>query len=448
MGLKYIEQIKSVILFVLVLSSITLTFSIWTYKPHYATIEKTKSVPISVEKKKQLIEVIKPYRMVFHEAGIWRGTDQSEEMDSILQQMQNWQVTNLQLIRTNANSATVDGLIEGDNRFTLLFPDVIPYRIFQGLLSSTEDKIVNMSFNQMIVSWNQLSNTEELTVFFVNTKKNQLFKAKIHVNSAVIFKKQIIEYSHSLEKYAAFKRDNNSALYLPARETKMMQYTYLISTSSIDRFKNALFLKPKIVKNSVDDSNSEENYTDGVSMLTVNSNERVLNFVNTTESDNPVTLEDTKLILNTFDFINEHGGWTGDFRYDSLDNQNNHNKVVYQLYTQDYPVYTDSLVTSTQIETVWGDNQIARYIRPYYKLVSVPENHSLTIMGGQDVVNHLEESNKVDFNNIKEIRPGYYLTKNDRPNVFVLKPSWFYLINGQWMPLSPTTVGGGQVGLE
>lgn len=446
MGLKYIEQIKSVVLFVLVLLSITLTFSIWTYKPNYETIEKTKSVPISVEEKHQLVDIIKPYRMVFHENGEWRGTDRYGEMKSILNQMQNWQVSNPLLVSNNVNSTRVNRLVGGENQFTLFFPGEIPYSIFQSLLPTSQEKANDMSFNQMIISWNQLSNSEELTVLFVNTKKNQVYKAKIHVNSESIFMKQVVEQSHNLEEYMAFTRDRESTIYLPAKESKMMQYTYLISTSSIDRFKNALFSNPKIVKNSVDDANAEENYTDGVSMMTINNNKRILDFVNTAASDHHDVLDKSKLILNTFDFINEHGGWTGDFRYDSLNVSTN--KVVYQLYIEDYPVYADSLVTSTQIETVWGDNRIARYTRPYYKLVSVPENNALTIMDGQDVVEKLMKSNKVDFKDIEEIRTGYYLTKNERPNVFILKPTWFYLVNGKWTALSPTNIGGGQVGLE
>ncbi|MGX9136549.1 YycH family regulatory protein [Rummeliibacillus sp. JY-2-4R] len=445
MGLKYLEQIKSFVLFVLVLLSISLTFSIWTYKPNYDPLEKA-NINISIEKKLQLTDIIVPYRMVFHENGVWRGTDRSEEMKPIISQMKDWQVTSLVHVSNNANNSRMNELIEGDNSFTLFFPDDVPYPIFQSLLPTIEKKPSNISFNEMIVDWSQLSSNEELTVFFANTSKRQLYKAKIHVKSEAIFNKQVIDQSNKLERYLAFTRDKGSTLYLPAEQLKMMQYTYLISTSSIDRFKNALFDNPKIVKSSVDDANMEEVYTDGTSMLTVNNNERVLDFVNTTASDNLETLEESKLVLNTFDFINEHGGWTGDFRFDSLDYNNN--RVLYQLYMQDYPVFTDSHVTSTQIVTVWGDNSIARYIRPYYKLVSVPENNAVTIMDGQSVVDKLTESKKVDINMVKEVRPGYYLTESNRPNVFVLKPTWFYLVNGKWTVLSPANVGGVQVGLE
>ena len=114
----------------------------------------------------------------------------------------------------------------------------------------------------------------------------------------------------------------------------------------------------------------------------------------------------------------------------------------------DYPVYADLLDTSTQIVTVWGDNRIAVYARPYYKLVPSLENTTLTITGGQEVVDNLMKLKTVNFKDIKEIRPGYFLTKNGQ-NAFIFKPTWFYLVNNKWSPLQTTTVGGGgQVGLE
>lgn len=446
MGLKYIEQIKSVVLFVLVLLSITLTFSIWTYRPNYDT-ERTKAVNILVAKKAQLVEVIKPYRMVFHEDGIWRGTDRSKEMKGIISQMQNWQVTNPTLVSSNVDHTKMNQLIAGNERYTLFFSSEIPYSIFQNFLATTESKVEDISFNQMIVAWDQLSTSGEMTVFFANTSEKKLYKAKVHVKSKSVFEKQIARLSNDLEEYSVFTREKGASLYLPTEASKMIQSAYIVDKVSIDRFKNALFDNPNVVKNSFDDVTSEENFTDGVSMMRVNNNKRVLNYVNTTASDNHERLEKSKLIMNTFDYINKHGGWTGDFRYDSLDYENN--KVIYQLYMEDYPVYADLLDTSTQLVTVWGDNRIAVYVRPFYKLVPSLENTTLTIMSGQEVINRLMKLKTVNIKDIKEIRPGYLLTKSGQ-NAFIFKPAWFYLVDGKWSPLQTTPVvgGGDQVGLE
>lgn len=446
--MKYIEQVKSVVLFVLVLLSITLTFSIWTYKPDYATLPKEKAEEILIDKKQQLVEVVKPYRMLFHEDGVWRGTEHYGDMKGIMDQMQNWQVTNPTLVSSNIDHAKMDQLIAGDKRYTLFFSAEIPYAIFQNILPTIDGKVSDITFNRMIVSWNQLSSSDELTVFFANTAKKQIYKAKIHVKSKSIFEKQVVSASHRLDSYSVFTRDGRNTLYLPTEKTKMIKSAYIINNASIDRFKNALFTNPKVVKNSVNDASIEENYSDAVSIMTVNSNKRVLDFVNTTASDNHAKLEKSKLILSSFEFINAHGGWTGDFRYESLDYQNN--KVIYQLYMEDYPVYADSFDTSTQIAvTLQEENRIARYSRPYYKLVPSLENTNFMIMSGQEVIEDLMKSKTVDFEDIEEVRPGYYLTKNG-PSAFVFKPTWFYLVNGKWSPLQTAKVGvgGGQVGLE
>jgi regulatory protein YycH of two-component signal transduction system YycFG len=65
-GLKYVETVKSIVLFLLVALSIILTFSIWTYSPHYEPIEQLPSVDISIGDKKKIDEIKKPYNVVFN----------------------------------------------------------------------------------------------------------------------------------------------------------------------------------------------------------------------------------------------------------------------------------------------------------------------------------------------------------------------------------------------
>ena len=64
--MKYIETVKSIVLILLVALSIIFTFSIWTYSPHYETIEQLPTVDISIADKKKIDEIIKPYKMVFN----------------------------------------------------------------------------------------------------------------------------------------------------------------------------------------------------------------------------------------------------------------------------------------------------------------------------------------------------------------------------------------------
>lgn len=52
MGLKYIEQVKSVVLVLLILLSFSLTFAIWTYSPVIQSNEGT-TVDIAIAEKRK-----------------------------------------------------------------------------------------------------------------------------------------------------------------------------------------------------------------------------------------------------------------------------------------------------------------------------------------------------------------------------------------------------------
>ncbi|MBK3496793.1 hypothetical protein JFL43_18395 [Viridibacillus sp. YIM B01967] len=448
MGLKYIEQIKSVVLFVLVLLSITLTFSIWTYKPNYVTIEPTKVVDISIGKKRQIADVIKPYRMIFHKNEKWKGTNVNEEMQDILNEMKSWQVSDLTLVSNNLDAEKLDELVGMNNRMTLFFTGEIPFPVFQKLLPVLNKKIPEASFDRMIVDWSKMNsndlNTNELLVFFANSQKNQLYKAKIKVNSEKGFQDNVLTVAKTFPNYVEIGREGMTNFYLPEKEINITKYTYLVQTDPVDRYRKALFSNPNIVKHSPDEATGNEKYTDDKALMTVDPQARTLNFVNISVVENKEMTVKSKLILNTFDFINEHGGWTGDFRYNAVEKQ----KVTYQLYLQDQPVFSDRTVTLTEISTQWGNGRISTYTRPYYKPVSLPEKGEGKLISGPEVIERLVNNKEIKYDDIDEIRSGYYLMKNDIPQLFTLEPMWFYSINGKWEHVSQSIVGGANIGLE
>ena len=78
MGLKYIEPIKSIILLLLVLLSITFTFSIWTYSPRLDAIEQSPTVDISIGERKKVQDIIKPYKFLIKYEDSLNGTTEQE----------------------------------------------------------------------------------------------------------------------------------------------------------------------------------------------------------------------------------------------------------------------------------------------------------------------------------------------------------------------------------
>ena len=146
------------------------------------------------------------------------------------------------------------------------------------------------------------------------------------------------------------------------------------------------------------------------------------------------------------DFVNEHGGWTDEYRFNNMNIKARY--VKFQLYVRGLPVLGGT--TLTEIEQVWGDEAIYQYKRPYYTLdESLPsETETVTLLSGTEVAEQLMNSTEVDFSTIEEIIPAYYMEHDTELNIYMLEPFWYYLKNGKWSRFSPEQLGGGKIGLE
>ncbi|MBQ0139092.1 MAG: hypothetical protein KBT36_07340 [Kurthia sp.] len=454
MGLKYLEQTKSVVLTVLVLLSITLTFSIWSYRPHYETVEKADSVTVSMESKRQLSDVVQPYRLLLHKDGMWTGTADTEEMETTFKQLKKWELSDISPVSNNFSVAKLNDLMLLDNRMIFQFDSEVPMITFQNILPMSAKKVPEVSFDHLIISWSSLNKddvpTNELTVFFSNSKQKQLYRAKIMVKSEKNFENNLLANMKSFKQYVPFQRENTNTLFLPVETQKMAQYKYLISSISIEDFKTALFVNPKIVKMSPDNQTGIEKYSDDKSIMTVDRNLYMESFVDSTATENQENIQKTHLISNTFNFINEHAGWTGDYRYSNVDY--NAQSVDYQLYIENLPVYETDLGT-TKIEVYWGNGRIYRYIRPTYKLAYLPQekNKQVELVSGEQIVHKLMVDKKVDFNKITALRIGLTMKKDaTRSSIYLFEPTWFYRIDDVWHAVKQkdAVVGGDVSGLE
>ena len=78
--MKQVEIIKSIVLFLLIGLSITLTFSIWTYTPNYPTMEQKPTVDISISNRATIDQIVKPYKSIFRFQESLTGTTDSTEI--------------------------------------------------------------------------------------------------------------------------------------------------------------------------------------------------------------------------------------------------------------------------------------------------------------------------------------------------------------------------------
>ncbi|HSO57093.1 MAG TPA: two-component system activity regulator YycH [Paenisporosarcina sp.] len=443
MGLKYIEHVKSIFLALLIVLSVTLTFTIWTYTPTYDSIESTPVVDVLIADSKRIDDVIKPYKMITSRENKMTGSMEPFDLNRVVNVMKNWKMSELSLEDTDLTEDELNELISTHHRYTLFFPDDVPFRVYDNILPFSITNIPEAGFDRLIVNWNRTDN-EQMKVYFASSKTNTLYSAIAKDVEWKLFEQKVVSPTMEFSEFTEIQRSGRLSLYVSAIDVESIQYTYYLKEIDPKRFQDALFSDTNLVRQSPVGTINEE-YSDGTSLMIVNLLERTLGFVNPS-AETTLPAEPSKLLFDSLDYINEHGGWTDEFRFSKINPTNQ--QIDYQLYLLGYPVF--STETSTKITTFWGDPGIYNYLRPYYTLdLSLPFDTVIsTLPSGEKASRVMQLVKEIDFNNVDELTPGYYLTRDDEKSLLILEPSWFYLSNNQWIRLSPKDLGGGQSGLE
>lgn len=440
--MKYVEPIKSIVLTCLVLLSLVLTFMIWSYKPDYPFTEEPTTENVMIGQPKSKTEITKPYRMIYAKAGELRGETSSVAIDTVMKEFSQFSISTLRLETADLTSAMLDEMIRTPNRMTLFYQADIPINIFREILTFEDNTYPQATFNRVIVDWTNIDNTREVHISFVSTSEKIVHVTTVLATNIEAFKEIFIHQSEDFVAYSEIKREQAPSLYVTTEDIEATQYTYYGYEISPELLKSVLF-EDAVVQKTIE--GTQEKYTDSMSLLTLDTAAKNMNYVYPA-AESSQQMDGYRLLTDTADFINEHGGFTADYRL-SMMNLSNH-VVEYQMYLQGYPVF--SMDTLTRISAIWGDDRIFRYRRPYYSLNMdiTTEMDTERLMAGTSVVSNIQQFSELELNEIDDLVIGYYLVQSNNSRLFVLEPSWFAINGNNWTRLTLDTVGGYAYGLE
>ncbi|WOV87542.1 two-component system activity regulator YycH [Sporosarcina oncorhynchi] len=442
MGLKYIEPIKSIVLLLLVLLSITFTLSIWTYTPRLDPIEQSPTVDISIGQRKNVKEIIKPYKFMIKNDEFMRGTTEQLDIDQIVNEMATWKITQLLRNPVEMNKKQMNEFFRQQNQFTLYFQGDVPLSVYDEILEIEEVNIPQFSFDRLVVKWNPKDISFE--VHFLNRASGIHYYGRVTPIDTMKSYRSLVVGSEAYKNYAEVLQPDGTYLAVSNESLTIQKLTYFQEELSPTRFRDALFNDPNAVRRSQVDATHEEFGDDHASMI-VDTDLKMLNFVHPA-AETSESIKPSELLIDVIDSINEHGGWTNTYRFSHINPS--YRYVKFQLFTEGYPVHSNAKET-TEIAQFYGDDRVFRYIRPYYMLDD-PLSEEVELPSGVSVANALMNSDQLDFGTVEEISVGYMMRHDPEQRVYVMEPSWFYLVKGNknWKQYTPEQDGGEQYGLE
>lgn len=447
--MKYVEHVKTIVLFLLIFLSLALTFSIWTFTPEFKEIETTQTVEVDLGESKTVEQVIKPHKVLYHGEDETKGTINQKEIDQLLTTMKKWQISEITEVQEDASTPLLTSYLHDPNRAVIYYPALIPLPVLGSVMQITAESLQEASFDRIVIVWGD-SEQGDLSLYFINSKSGRIHKGVASAPEMDQFKLKIADPAlKNFDTYITQEDLGVLPIYVPESEQEIETHRYLLEEIARQRFIEGLFGNPSQVESSGDLEN-EEYSDDSDALMAADGSKKSINYVQPqAETSDPAI--PSELIFNTVDFVNTHSGWTNDYRYFNIEPLNQ--KIDYRLYLNNLPVFSSSYADSLQL--TWGidaeTDQIFRYYRPYYTLEALGgEPRSIELASGSSALHAVSHIKGLNPETVTDVIVGYEMTRDEKDpdRLVTLKPTWFYKANGKWTPLSDEELGGDRFGLE
>lgn len=442
MNVKY-ETIKLVVLIFLVVTSGVLTWNLWTFQPTYEVNDERHVHEVSISDPKDTGDVIVPVKLLFHMNQEHYGIVDEQKVEETMQELSGWTFFDLGE-ETALSREQIKKLSQGDRTLELIFPDLVPFDLYKGILRFESEAMPTGAFNRIVIQMGRPG--EDGTAYFIATKDGKVYESHVNQQQVSALFNRLNKQRESFDPYEPYELPDGRLKYLPASEPVLSRYKFFSDYIEPEKFKNALFKDPNFVRRDPSDSTDHDRYNDGTSLMNVDHVNNMISYVNPGQAMNPgMEHMDKDLLKKSINYINEHAGWTDNYKYFGIDPASQ--KTTFQLFVKGYPVFNREGMS--QIKIYWGKEDIYQYSRPYFTLdIPLPDATRVSLLSGEEAMDSLLANPDIEIEKLQELILGYRIFKDpENPKVLILDPAWYYLYDGTWERLDSDEVRGELRGL-
>ncbi|HLR41441.1 MAG TPA: two-component system activity regulator YycH [Virgibacillus sp.] len=413
------ESVKTFILTILVGLSLLLTFGLWTYQPEHELLNDTSyinEVDIGgIEEAKK--DIIEPDHIIFHKDQRYFGYEDPINQQNLYKDMQSWPLYNFHVSEANGAPAH-------KYQVEVIFPDAIPLDMLHSLFTLDEEEhLPGWSFQHVYITFDQASTSMNIQFLSIDGRKQAT--AVIDNTDKYNLLWSVMSEPEGLSEYTLFE-PADTPIYLPKNQVEMARRSLGVKTIDPNMLVNALFSNPSLVSTNI----GEAYYTDGQRGMSVLKEGRSLEFINPIQSYEPSNPGD--LIDSSITNINEHRGWTDEYKLEAIDRDTNN--LCYRMRYEGYPVYNNSGLSI--IEQSWRNQELHQYRRPLISLNNSLGGDVVNLKSGSNVIHYLENNAKYEMEKVNDIQVGYHLKYLDNAtHSLTLEPAWYMNYNGHWQEI-------------
>lgn len=431
-----IEKIKTVVLILLVISSSLLTWTIWTYQPKYRTLEDEKVVQqVSLSgHERHADKIIFPDKVFCHYGSEYYGTIDSVQIEKIMKEISRWGFDKFEEVSGLFDN--IDAFIYKNGNMEIVYPAQVPMKIFRTFAEVKDKDASGIQFDRIIIETANMTKTHG-HIYFISLENHSAYQAEVPASLVTNFRQDYYPSANSehFSRYRLVDLNNGRKLPIRATGTKMHRYSYLMDSLPTEDFKNALFSDPHFVKRNV--TSSGEEYYDESTLMSINFRAHMLHYVNPAQTKGS-SIEMERLLGQSIDFVNGHGGWTGNYRYVDIDTFEK--TTLFRMYDSfGYPIFSSNGIS--EIYLSWGETGVNQYMRNNFSFGGIVEKEEVWMPSGMDIYNSLISREGFQPEYLQDLALGYKMTSNSEGTLLYLEPAWYYKYRDQWV-IFPSGSGG------
>ncbi|MCD8871644.1 YycH family regulatory protein [Staphylococcus gallinarum] len=434
------EFIKSIILLILVLMSAVLTYMTWNFSPDLTNVDKqedsSEDRPHTIGKpmKDGMEQVVTPYQVIHSQGEKTKGMEATRQnIKDIIKPLKNQRVTQSEQMHSNHNLIIPD---LSDDFLVLDFTYDMPLATYLGQVLNVKAKVPNnFKFNRLLID---KSRDGKVKLYAISKDRHNVVRMATTAKQSK-FTKQLKAMQSSLQPYTEIITnkdtiDKATHIFAPSSPKKMKSYHTIYNHISVDTMNAILFNDSVVVRSS---KSGTTTYNNNTGVANYNDETEKYRYTNLSEDENRSTnMKDS--IPSTFDYLNNHGGFTDDFRLFSTDNKKG--DLTYQMFLNGRPTFNDDDLNNIKI--AWGDKGVFSYARALLKTnVTIDSGESeKRLPGAETVRSELANNPSIDFEKVTDMTIGYKMENQpDKSNIEIqrnseFKPQWYIEYEGKWRP--------------
>ncbi|MFY0544031.1 YycH family regulatory protein [Brevibacillus sp. H7] len=415
---RWKERVKTVLLYLLVLTSFFLTAMLWNNQPPFQPIEPAKYVKSKPVQTKQLEELVTPESVIFHygEERHTRAFSTDAHYRLIKEEMAKWiffEFYYYPLSEEKWEELTRDNL-----GLEIQFRSTVPMSILNQLFTFRDEKYEQLKGIDRL--WLYYEEKEDLVyALFISTEDELVMRARTaispkdlresYLRAANLLPEQILKVVKNRQTHPTVGQDNPfwHVYYLPKDRLKMQQFLYNYLPITDEELIEAYFLDRTLVRQIVERDNTTI-FTDGSRSIQKRPDHQVITYTDPAFHQGNMDISEEEKLKGAVSFINKHLGWTDDYHFETIrKSYNDKDLITFRQYIGAYPlVSTDGYQIDT-ITMISEAGQVVTMTRSLLDLDKFIDHKEWVVMSGPELFQTIRNNQLADTSRIIDAYLAY-----------------------------------------